>query len=117
MAVTGLNFFPGDMAGGDRGLVTWIGREDEFADSVASAMALGERLGCRRFNALYGNRIEGVDAAEQDKLGLANLALASEAAERIGAQEGDRAPARSGRHWSGRARRPSGPRGRCSWRS
>jgi hydroxypyruvate isomerase len=85
-AVTGLNFFPGDMAGGDRGLVTWIGCEDEFADSVASAMALGERLGCRRFNALYGNRIEGADAAEQDKLGLANLALASEAAERIGAQ-------------------------------
>lgn len=86
VAVTGLNFFPGDMAAGDRGLVTWIGREEEFADSVAAAMALGERLGCRRFNALYGNRIEGADAAQQDKLGLANLALASAAAERIGAQ-------------------------------
>lgn len=86
VAVTGLNFFPGDMAAGDRGLVTWIGREEEFADSVAAAMALGERLGCRRFNALYGNRIEGADAAEQDKLGLANLTLASAAAERIGAQ-------------------------------
>ncbi len=86
VAVTGLNFYPGEMVGGDRGLVTWIGREDEFADSVTSAMALGERLGCRRFNALYGNRIEGADGAEQDKLGLANLALASEAAERIGAQ-------------------------------
>ncbi|RSM53604.1 hydroxypyruvate isomerase [Amycolatopsis sp. WAC 01376] len=86
VAVTGLNFFPGDMAGGDRGLVTWTGREDEFAHSVASAIDLGERLGCRRFNALYGNRIDGADPAGQDKLGLSNLALASDAAARIDAE-------------------------------
>ncbi len=86
VAVTGLNFFPGDMAGGDRGLATWTGREDEFARSVASAIELGERLGCRRFNALYGNRIDGADPAGQDKLGLSNLALASDAAARIDAE-------------------------------
>ena len=28
--LTGLNFFAGDMAGGDRGLVSWVGREGEF---------------------------------------------------------------------------------------
>jgi hydroxypyruvate isomerase len=86
VAVTGLNFFPGDMAGGDRGLVTWSGREDEFAHGIASAIELGERLGCRRFNALYGNRLDGADPAEQDKLGRENLALASDAAARIGAE-------------------------------
>src|SRR5437879_3160259 len=31
----GLNFFAGDMPGGDRGLVSWLGREQEFADNVA----------------------------------------------------------------------------------
>ncbi|MEU3626305.1 hydroxypyruvate isomerase [Amycolatopsis coloradensis] len=86
VAVTGLNFFPGDMAAGDRGLVTWPGREGEFAAGVASAIELGERLGCRRFNALYGNRIGGADPAGQDKLGLENLALASDAAARIDAE-------------------------------
>ncbi len=86
VAVTGLNFFPGDMAGGDRGLVTWPGREHEFAAGIASAIELGERLGCRRFNALYGNRIDGADPAGQDKLGLENLALASDAAARVGAE-------------------------------
>ncbi|MEV6909329.1 TIM barrel protein [Amycolatopsis sp. NPDC051071] len=86
VAVTGLNFFPGDMAAGDRGLVTWPGREHEFAAGIASAIELGERLGCRRFNALYGNRIDGVDPAGQDKLGLENLALASDAAAQIGAE-------------------------------
>lgn len=86
VTVTGLNFFPGDMAGGDRGLVTWAGREDEFAAGIASAIELGERLGCRRFNALYGNRIDGADPAGQDKLGLSNLALASDAAARIDAE-------------------------------
>ena len=58
--LSGLNFFAGDMAAGDRGLVSWVGRESEFADNVDVVAGIGERLGCRAFNALYGLRADGV---------------------------------------------------------
>ncbi|MFD9890386.1 hydroxypyruvate isomerase family protein [Amycolatopsis sp. NPDC059027] len=84
--LTGLNFFAGDMPAGDRGVVSWPGRETEFAESLVVALGIAERLGCRSFNALYGNRIEGVEPGRQDELALVNLATAAEAAARIGAQ-------------------------------
>ena len=65
----GLNFAAGDMPAGDRGLVSWPARSGEFRDNVDVTVGIGERLGCRAFNALYGNRVEGVSAAEQDELG------------------------------------------------
>ncbi|MFC6258251.1 hydroxypyruvate isomerase, partial [Kocuria oceani] len=37
--LSGLNFDAGDMPGGDRGLVSWIGREAEFAENVAVVAA------------------------------------------------------------------------------
>lgn len=82
--LVGLNFFAGDMPGGDRGLVSWTGRESEFRDNIAATIGIGEQLGCRAFNALYGNRIEGVEPEKQDELGAENLVLAAEAAARIG---------------------------------
>ncbi len=82
--LAGLNFFAGDMPGGDRGLVSWTGRESEFRDNVDATVAIGEQLGCTAFNALYGNRIEGVDPQAQDDLALEHLALAASAATRIG---------------------------------
>lgn len=82
--LTGLNFFAGDMPGGDRGLVSWPARSAEFRDNIDVTVAIGEQLGCRAFNALYGNRVEGADPAEQDALGAENLALAAEAAQRVG---------------------------------
>ncbi|MGN6203296.1 hydroxypyruvate isomerase family protein [Humibacter sp.] len=82
--LSGLNFFAGDMPGGDRGLVSWIGRENEFRDNVEVVVQIGERLGTKAFNALYGNRLEGADPAEQDALAVENLAIAAEAVARIG---------------------------------
>ena len=82
--LVGLNFFAGDMPGGDRGLVSWPARSGEFRDNVDVTVGIGERLGCGAFNALYGNRVEGVSAAEQDDLGAENLAIAARAAARIG---------------------------------
>ncbi|MEU7818840.1 TIM barrel protein [Pseudonocardia sp. NPDC049154] len=81
--LVGLNFAAGDMPAGDRGLVSWPGREQEFRDSVAVAVGLGERLGTRIFNALYGNRIDG--RTGQDELAAENLAHAAKEAERLGA--------------------------------
>ena len=71
----GLNFFAGDMPGGDRGLVSWPGRSTEFRDNIDVTIGLGERLGCKAFNALYGNRVEDSTPEEQDDVAAENLAL------------------------------------------
>ncbi|MFC5746594.1 hydroxypyruvate isomerase family protein [Actinomadura rugatobispora] len=86
VTLTGLNFFAGDMPGGDRGVVSWPGRAVEFRDNIDVAVGLGGRLGTTGFNALYGNRIDGADPREQDELAVENLALASAAAARTGAR-------------------------------
>ncbi|MBU3062636.1 TIM barrel protein [Nocardia sp. NEAU-G5] len=80
----GLNLFAGDMPAGERGLVSWPGREQEFADSVAVAVAIGRRLGCKAFNALYGLRLEGQEPGAQDEVAIRNLALAARSIGEIG---------------------------------
>ena len=82
--LVGLNFFAGDLAGGDRGLVSWPERAAEFRDNLEVTVGIGERLGCRAFNALYGNRVEDADPAAQDELATDRLAMAGRAAARIG---------------------------------
>jgi len=79
----GLNFFAGDMPGGDRGLVSWPARSGEFRDNIDITVGIGERLGCTAFNALYGNRTDDSTPEAQDELGAENLALAAAAAARI----------------------------------
>jgi hydroxypyruvate isomerase len=85
VALVGLNFAAGDMPGGDRGLVSWPDRSQEFRDNVDVTVGIGQRLGCHAFNALYGNRVDGVDPAAQDDLAAENLALAADAAASIDA--------------------------------
>src|SRR3954468_21152677 len=85
VALIGLNFFAGDLPGGDRGLVSWPKRSSEFRDNVDVTVGIGELLGTRGFNALYGNRVSGTSEAEQDDLAVENLALAARAAARINA--------------------------------
>ena len=85
VSLVGLNFAAGDMPGGDRGLVSWPARSSEFRDNIDVAVGIGERLGVRGFNALYGNRVDDASPEEQDELGAENLALAAGAAARIGA--------------------------------
>ena len=80
----GLNFFAGDMPGGDRGLVSWPARSAEFRDNIDVTVGIGERLGCTAFNALYGNRVDDSTPEAQDEVAAENLALAAAAAARIG---------------------------------
>jgi hydroxypyruvate isomerase len=82
--LAGLNFFGGDLPAGDRGVLSWPERSAEFRENVAVALEIGARLGCRSFNALYGNRVDGLDPAEQDELAVRNLAFAAGEASRIG---------------------------------
>jgi hydroxypyruvate isomerase len=81
--LTGLNFFAGDMAGGDRGLVSWKSRASEFIDNVDVVVGIGERLGCRAFNALYGLRNDECTAEEADALAVENLTRAGQAVRAI----------------------------------
>ena len=81
----GLNFFAGDLAGPDCGVVSLPGREGEFTDNVDVVVAIGQQLGVGAFNALYGNRVETATPEVQDELAVANLTLAAKAAAGIGA--------------------------------
>jgi hydroxypyruvate isomerase len=84
--LTGLNFYAGRLPGPDRGALSVPGDESErFRANIDVAAGFAESLGCTALNALYGNRIDGVDPAEQDALALENLVLAARAADRIGA--------------------------------
>lgn len=82
--LTGLNLDAGDMPAGDRGLISWPGREAQLLANLDAVTEIGERTGCRAFNALYGNRRPGHEPAAQDELGARNLAAAARAVDRIG---------------------------------
>lgn len=84
--LTGLNFYAGRLPGPDRGALSIPGVESErFRANIDVVADFAHSLGCEALNALYGNRVEGVDPAEQDALALENLVLAARAADRIGA--------------------------------
>ncbi|HEX6761128.1 MAG TPA: TIM barrel protein [Propionibacteriaceae bacterium] len=80
----GLNFFAGDLAGVDCGVLSIPARSAEFRDNIAVTMGIGDALGVRAFNALYGNRVSEVKAEQQDDLAAENLTLAAKAAAAIG---------------------------------
>jgi hydroxypyruvate isomerase len=80
-----LNLHAGDMAAGERGIVSHPARAAEFRENVAAAVEIAGRAGCRRLNAPYGLRVPGVDTAEQDAAAIENLRFAAEAAARFGA--------------------------------
>jgi hydroxypyruvate isomerase len=81
--LVGLNFLD-DLSAGSRGLVSIPEHAGRFRDALPVAAEIGRRTGCRNFNALYGNRIEGVDPAFQDELATANLDLACKAVADLG---------------------------------
>jgi hydroxypyruvate isomerase len=74
----GMNLFAGNMAGGDRGVLSWPGREAELHSSVAVARRVADATGCAIFNALYGRRQPTVDPAEQDELALITTSSSTE---------------------------------------
>jgi hydroxypyruvate isomerase len=77
--LVGLNFFAGDMPAGDRGLVSWAGRQPEFRANVEVTARIADQLGCTTLNALYGN-------FTAHELALENLAYAADVAAEVGAQ-------------------------------
>src|SRR6201996_4704208 len=86
VALVGLNFFAGDLAGPDCGVLSIPARSSQFRDNIDVVAGIGARLGVRGFNALYGNRVDGVDPAAQDELATENIAAAARAIEPLGAR-------------------------------
>ncbi|MEV0491817.1 TIM barrel protein [Streptomyces atratus] len=84
--LVGLNFYAGRLPGPDRGALSVPGPEsDRFRANIDVVADFAASVGCKALNALYGNRVDGVDPAVQDELALENLVLAARAADRIGA--------------------------------
>ncbi|MFI0451730.1 hydroxypyruvate isomerase family protein [Actinomadura sp. 6N118] len=75
--LTGLNFYAGDMPAGERGVLSDPARSLEFRDSVGVLLRIAERTGVKAFNALYGQRLDGISAAEQDRVATQNLVYAA----------------------------------------
>ena len=82
--LVGLNFYAGDMPAGERGVLSDPARAGEFADNLDVIAELGQRLGCRKFNALYGARLDGVSPERQDEVATESLARAAGVVARIG---------------------------------
>jgi hydroxypyruvate isomerase len=78
-----LNFAAGNMAAGDRGLLNDPAKTAQLRASVEIAVLIGERTGCRLFNALYGNQLDGVRSAQQHDQAASNLAYAARAAGKV----------------------------------
>src|SRR6478609_3074718 len=83
--LVGLNFFAGDLAGADCGVLSVPDRVQQFRDNVDVTVGIGDRLGVEAFNALFGNRVDGASPEQQDELGRESIAFAAKAADRIGA--------------------------------
>lgn len=83
--LVGLNFDAGDMAGGDRGLLSRPADSARFLANIDVAVGFAASMGCTVLNALYGNRVPGVSPGAQYELATDNLIHAARAADKVGA--------------------------------
>ena len=72
LQLNGLNLFAGDMAAGDRGIVSDPARRREFGDHLEVITDIVTQTGCRGCNALYGRQTPESD----DDLAVEQLVLA-----------------------------------------
>ncbi len=86
LRLVSLNFDGGDMAAGDRGLVSDLERAREFRENVPVALDVAARLGCRKLNALLGTEQPDQPRADQMELALENVRWAADRAAPQGAQ-------------------------------
>jgi hydroxypyruvate isomerase len=85
LEVVVFNFDAGDMAAGDRGLLSDPDRHDRFRENVPVALELARRIGCRRLNALVGVRRPEFELETQLELARDSVAWAAELAGAQGA--------------------------------
>src|SRR5207245_4578865 len=71
--------------GGERGLLSLPGREEEFLRTVRDAVTSARRFGTRLLNALAGIPPSGVSRGDAERTAVANLRTAAPLAQEIGA--------------------------------
>jgi len=76
-----LNLAAGDMAAGDRGLLSSRSGSPRFQDNLDVCAGIARRTGCHALNALYGNRAADTDP----RLAITNITIAAQVARPIGA--------------------------------
>jgi hydroxypyruvate isomerase len=81
-----LNFDAGDMAAGDRGLISDPDREEAFRANVPVALELAASVGCTKLNALAGHELAEVGREAQVELARDNVRFAADAAAKQGAE-------------------------------
>ncbi|MDG4807190.1 TIM barrel protein [Micromonospora sp. WMMD1120] len=81
-----LNLDGGDLGSGERGILSHPHAAERFRANLQSALWLAEETGCRVLNALYGNRLPGLDQEVAGALAVRHLTAASQAASDIGAE-------------------------------
>jgi len=82
--LTGLNFYAGNMAAGERGVLSSPSRSAEFRSSLETAAGIARLTGCKGFNALYGLPADGVSSSVQAGFAVENLAAAADAVAGLG---------------------------------
>lgn len=86
LEVAVLNFDAGNMAAGDRGLLSDPARQAGFRANVPVALALAAAVGCMRLNALVGLALPGFERARQIDLAVRNVQWAADRAAPQGAE-------------------------------
>jgi hydroxypyruvate isomerase len=78
------NMPPGDWAGGERGIASLPGREDEFRAGVAQALHYAKALGTPHLHCMAGIAPAGVSPAQARATLVSNLRFAADAANQQG---------------------------------
>lgn len=77
LTVVLFNLHAGDVAAGEWGTLGVPGRRDYFRWSFSTALEVARRLECERLNALFGQRVPGLDPAAQIECAVENLVWAA----------------------------------------
>lgn len=84
LQLTGLNFFAGDMAAGERGIACDPARIGELEDSTAVVLQVARATGCRSFNLLYGQPDRARSSAHQRAAAIQSYRRAAVALAEVG---------------------------------
>lgn len=84
VGLSGLNFFAGDMPGGDRGIACHPDRAHDLECNTEQLVRIAERTGCRFFNLLYGQLDDRWPEEDQHAAATSAILRAAAAVRAIG---------------------------------
>lgn len=79
VSLIALNTYAGNMGAGERGVLSHQDRHQELQASMPALRQIAAATGVRRFNALYGRPLPGIDPQQQANAAVAGLRIITEA--------------------------------------